>query len=220
MYFCHNGNGIIPIPTCWTSDTVDFVNKTLSAIACGYICSYIFYVLTVLWSKAEKIMPILDIAKEDIRYAKDSIGGFFMNNGGCNDVKAMTVYEILNCLADKKDNLTVFYTIVKKETEWLMLLNIVEQIRNNLQFIKNESDYLNFENLDRIKAVEENWRISYTLLSSRKINYARLIIDENEKTEIDKIVERELTISKGDLTKLSKNIKELYKNLEDLHSHL
>ncbi len=222
MYFCYNNNGRILVD--WSSETVGFVNKTLYAIACSYICSYIFYVLTVLWPKAERTVPIMDITKVDMRFAKDIIGGFFMENGGRNDVNSMTIDEVKYCIIGKTNaplvNSHGMYSIVGKETEWIVLLNQVDQVKGYFQFIQTVPEYLTIENLNRIKVIKVNWHVSHTILSNHIINYERLGKDIDDVTEIEKIRKQILSINNDDLLRLAENIKKMYYNIEDLYSHL
>ena len=216
MYFCYDGNGIIIV--CWSSKNIEFVNTTLSTLAGGYICSFIFFVLTILIPKENKARPILDMAKEEIIYAKDTIGGFFMDNGGVFDVNDMNICQIIKCLAKNTDN--DMFSIMEKETEWCELLKILSQVESNLHFIQTLSDYLDDDNLERLNRIMKCWRKSYYLLNDKKIDYARLYADIDEETMRNDTRRRELIVNEKDLEILATNIKDLFLLLQELQAHL
>ena len=112
------------------------------------------------------------------------------------------------------------YSIVGKETEWIVLLNQVDQVKGYFQFIQTVPEYLTIENLNRIKVIKVNWHVSHTILSNHIINYERLGKDIDDVTEIEKIRKQILSINNDDLLRLAENIKKMYYNIEDLYSHL
>ena len=202
----------------WTSENVQFVNNAITTIANGYICSFIFYVMTILWPKAKRSVPILEIAKEDIRYARDLIRGFFMDNGGKIEVNSMSDDEIIECISVKLN--AIAYSIDKKETEWLFLTEIIDRINSYLQFIKSESEYIGLDNLRKLKDVDNYLHVSHTLLNDYVIDYKRLEKDITDKEQKESIRKEKLNISIDDLSKLASSLKKLYISLDELHSKL
>lgn len=174
--------------------------------------------MTILWPKAKRSGPILEIAKEDIRYARDLIRGFFMDNGGKIEVNSMSDDEIIECISVKLN--AIAYSIDKKETEWLFLTEIIDRINSYLQFIKSESEYIGLDNLRKLKDVDNYLHVSHTLLNDYVIDYKRLEKDITDKEQKESIRKEKLNISIDDLSKLASSLKKLYISLDELHSKL
>lgn len=216
MYYCKSERGLIIVD--WSPNMICIVNEITFAFACSYATSFIFYLLTVLYPKAEKSVPILAMAKEDVRYAKDTISDFFMSNNGNHDLDVMSNEKMMNIMATSIDN--DFYTIKSKETEWLSLLEAMDLVRDFLQFLKIQSEYLDAPCLNKIKVIENHRRVSYSILCNYRINHKRLNIDISDEEERDSIRNCILKIGREDLTKLVENLRGLYINLDKLHSLL
>ena len=73
---------IQPFYSSLSLSKINAINNASLAIATGYASGYIIYFLSVIVPKASRVAPIISISKDNFRYARDEIGGFFLEKGG------------------------------------------------------------------------------------------------------------------------------------------
>lgn len=140
----------INIPESW----IDAFRQCLLTISGSFVSGYIFYVFSVLLPKAIRMGPIIEISKENLRYARDEIVGLFFEHGGPSDILNAKTEELIKYIAEPHDN--DMYVIHDNACKYLH--GVTKQVKEYMQFVISHSDYLLDEDINRLKDIISHLR--------------------------------------------------------------
>lgn len=135
----------------YSNDWVSFVNDTGFSLACSFIAAYFFYILTVLYPTEKRKKPILAIAKEYLRYARDENQHMLKTICNCSDISDEIIPLFVTGIVTKceKDNLFVCKT---------NCFNILDQMHKSDRKMQNvilHADYFEVSELNLLKELLE-----------------------------------------------------------------
>lgn len=136
----------------YSNEWISFVNDTGFSLACSYIAAYFFYILTVLYPSVKRKIPILSIAKEYLRYARDENQHMLKTICGCSDISEERIPEFIKGIVSPnsvEDNICVS---VKNCNN---ILNEMRKTDNWLQKVVPYADYLDEPDLKILKEIIE-----------------------------------------------------------------
>lgn len=157
---------IKPFYANWHSETIGAFNNCVLAIATSYVSGYIFYVFTVVIPKANRMKSIMDITKDNLRYARDTVCGFFLDRGGPYDFIKEGNDILIQYVAHNRDN--NIYVIDDRICN--MLITVIDQVQKYMQFVTSYSDYLQDDDVKTIKIIMDKTRSLESRMNDRHNN--------------------------------------------------
>lgn len=190
--------------------------QIMQALAESYTAGYVFYLFSVLYPKAVRITPIIDISKENLRSARDLISGFFVDRGGYEELNKIEVIHLIPSVAkDLGNNRYEIDEITKKE-----LYSIIRLASEYIQSVIFESEYLDSKDVNVLKEIVKTARkIEARVDRTNELTEEKVI---EEMRCVDKKTAENLETNKNvhykdDVTSLIKDLISLYANLDKIY---
>ena len=136
----------------YSNEWVIFVNDTGFSLACSFIAAYLFYILTVLYPTVKRKKPILAIAKEYLRYARDENHHMLKTICSCSDISDEIIPRLLGGIVSSnsdEDNLLV------SKTDCNNILAQMHKTDRKMQNVILHADYFDVSELNLLKELLE-----------------------------------------------------------------
>ena len=133
----------------YSNEWVTFVNDTGFSLACSFIAAYFFYILTVLYPTVKRKNPILAIAKEYLRYARDENQHMLKTISNCPDIGDERISEFLKGIASPNSdegNLHVSNTNCN---------NILHQMQKTDRIMQNVLLHIDYFDVSELRMLKE-----------------------------------------------------------------
>lgn len=202
-----------PIYVDWTTSQINTINDVLLAISTGYASGYIIYILSVLVPKALRMIPILFITKENIRYARDEISAFFLNHGGPAEIDKKKVIELVSFFTKEEEH--DFYYLEKSICE--KLHEHIAKAMDYMQLVISQADYLDVSDIKSIKTIMKVENNLESRLRDRMDTIKEIESMELKQETKDEKSSNSQVYHKNEIVKIVKDIQVAYTTLDEIY---
>lgn len=205
---------IQPFYSSLSLSKINAINNASLAIATGYASGYIIYFLSVIVPKAYRMAPILSISKDNFRYARDVIGGFFLEKGGPFEINKKEVDDLILFLGVTPSTSNEFVL------DRMIISNLHEHInkaQSYLQFVISQADYLDDDDIVKIKDAMTTYNSIESRLSGRIKSTKEIELTNLDHVIKDQLMQNSLFFYKDEVTIIIKDLQGLYETFDCLY---